>query len=62
MRKIPTPMKSIRLKCLDCCCGQTVEVRECPSDDCPLHPYRMGHNPETVEKMKAKRAATVAKK
>jgi hypothetical protein len=22
-----------------------MEVRLCPSENCPLYPYRMGHNP-----------------
>ncbi len=35
----------IREKCLDCCCGQTQEVRRCMSVTCPLWPYRMGTNP-----------------
>ena len=42
-----TPIKSIRAKCLDCCCGSAQEVRLCPSDDCPLYPYRFGHRPKT---------------
>jgi len=40
-----SPLKSIRAKCLDCMCGQMQEVRLCPSESCPLWPYRMGHNP-----------------
>lgn len=40
-----TPLKAIRLKCLDCCCGQAIEVKLCPSKNCPLYSYRMGHNP-----------------
>lgn len=40
-----TPLKAIRLKCLDCCCGQIVEVKNCPCSDCPLYIYRYGHNP-----------------
>ena len=40
-----TPMKAIRAKCLDCCCDQQAEVRRCPSKDCALWPYRMGHRP-----------------
>lgn len=40
-----TPLKAIRLKCLDCCCGQIVEVKNCPCPDCPLYNYRDGHNP-----------------
>lgn len=34
--------KAIRLKCLDCCCGNRAEVRNCPAETCPLFPYRMG--------------------
>lgn len=30
-----TPLRAIRLKCLDCTCGQITEVRECPIPDCP---------------------------
>ena len=40
-----TPVKAIRAKCLDFCSDQPSEVRLCPSEDCPLWPYRMGHNP-----------------
>ena len=35
-------MKAIRAKCLDCCCGQSKEVRLCAADGCSLHPYRSG--------------------
>ena len=34
--------KAIRLKCLDCCCGQSAEVRRCPATECVLWRYRMG--------------------
>lgn len=34
--------KAIRAKCLDCCCGDSKEVRLCTIKSCPLHPYRMG--------------------
>ena len=44
-----TPMKAIRAKCLDCCCGSRKEARLCPASDCPLHPYRMGHRPTPGE-------------
>jgi hypothetical protein len=40
-----TPLKAIRAKCLDCVAEQPQEVRFCPSESCPLWPYRMGHNP-----------------
>ena len=45
MAEILSPLKAIRAKCLDCMCGQMQEVRLCPCEDCPLYPYRMGHNP-----------------
>lgn len=40
-----SPLKSIRAKCLDCCCGQKEEVKLCPVHDCPLYPYRLGKHP-----------------
>ena len=40
-----TPIKAIRAKCLDCCCGSSNEVKLCPASDCPLYLYRFGHNP-----------------
>ncbi len=42
---IPTPLKAIRLKCLDCSCGSADEVRKCPIKWCPLYPFRSGKNP-----------------
>ena len=38
-----TPIKAIRKKCLDCCCGQAIEVRLCTCVTCALYGYRMGH-------------------
>ena len=34
--------KAIRLKCIDCCCGNTAEVRKCQAEKCPLWRFRMG--------------------
>ena len=39
------PLKAIREKCLDCCCGNAAEVRKCVAVDCALWPFRMGTNP-----------------
>jgi len=41
-----TPIQAIRVKCLDCCCQQPKEVRECPVTNCALWPYRMGKRPK----------------
>lgn len=35
--------KAIRAKCLDCCCGQTAEVKKCTITKCPLYRYRLGY-------------------
>ena len=45
MRKL-TPMRAIRAKCLDCCCGSATEVRLCEIRVCPLYPYKSGHKPK----------------
>jgi hypothetical protein len=39
------PLKAIREKCLDCCCGNAAEVRKCVAVDCPMWPFRMDTNP-----------------
>jgi hypothetical protein len=39
------PLKAIREKCLDCCCGNAAEVRKCVAVDCPLWSFRIGTNP-----------------
>ena len=39
------PLKAIRAKCIDCCCGNAAEVRKCVAIDCPLWPFRLGSNP-----------------
>lgn len=43
-----TPVKAIRAKCLDCCCGHPSEVRSCTAVNCPLYPYRMGKRPKAT--------------
>jgi hypothetical protein len=46
MSKIQTnPVKVIREKCIDCCCGSVYEVAKCTAEKCPLWPWRMGKNP-----------------
>ena len=44
-----TPIRAIRKKYLDCCAGQTAEVRACTLKTCALHPYRMGRRPKGEE-------------
>jgi len=44
-RKLRTPIKAIRAKCLDCCCGSYTEINLCTIKNCALYPYRMGKRP-----------------
>ena len=46
-----TPIKAIKAKSLDCCCGQREEVRECPAKTCPLWQFRLGKNPNRARNM-----------
>jgi hypothetical protein len=55
------PLKAIRARCLDCCCGQASEVRKCTAVNCPSWPFRMGVNPFRERRAlsaEQKRAAT----
>jgi hypothetical protein len=38
-------LKAIRRRCIDCSGGSLAEVRACRCDTCPLHPFRLGKNP-----------------
>jgi hypothetical protein len=40
-----SPLRAIRLSCLDCCAGSAQEVAMCMSLRCPSWPFRMGTNP-----------------
>lgn len=60
--EIVSPLKAIRAKCLDCCCGSVAEVRKCTAVGCPLYPFRFGSNPyrakrELSEEQKASLAS-----
>ena len=46
-----TPMKAIRLQCLECL-GIASEVQKCTRPQCSLFPFRFGHRP-TAEAMAA---------
>ena len=40
-----SPLKALRLRCIDCCAGSSLEVRLCTAVGCPAWPFRMGKNP-----------------
>jgi len=48
--KQESPLKAIRMMCIECMGGDTVQdckelIRDCPASDCPLHDFRLGRNP-----------------
>lgn len=52
-----TPLKAIRLRCLDCSGYSIKEVKECACNkdagaiqECPLYPYRLGRRPKEKPK------------
>ena len=47
--KANTPMRAIRAKCLDCVCGQLLEINKCHITGCPLWKYRTGHRPKKTD-------------
>ena len=48
MKKLyETPIKTIRLKCMDCSNYQLKEIRLCTVIKCPLYAYRFGRRPDT---------------
>lgn len=57
-----SPIKAIRLKCLDCCCGQRVEVNLCPCEDCALWPFRFGKNPYSTKTFSDEQKAAMAER
>lgn len=54
-----SPMKAIRLKCLDCCCGQFNEVSGCTATGCPSYRFRSGKNPNCSGTRKKKTDETI---
>ena len=56
-----SPLKALRLRCLDCCAEQPSEVRRCTAVGCPSWPFRMGNapwrNPMSEDQREARRQA-----
>lgn len=49
-KQITNPVKAIRAKCLDCCCGNRAEIENCTITKCALYPFRFGKNPYRTKK------------
>jgi hypothetical protein len=59
-----SPLRALRLKCLDCCNDSAQEVRLCAAVDCPSWPFRMGRNPwrpPLSAEVRTQRAATMTR-
>lgn len=62
-KKIKSPLSGIRAFCVECMGGYVGLVNQCPSENCALHPFRMGKNtlharhgqanPEAAKRMKS---------
>jgi len=52
-----SPLKALRLRCLDCCAGQPSEVRLCTAVACTSWPFRMRNNPWRKEPSEAQMEA-----
>ena len=40
-----SPLRAIRLNCLECVCYSAYEVKHCTANFCPLFPFRLGKVP-----------------
>lgn len=46
-----TPLSAIKTFCVDCLGGQPRLVKDCTAKNCPLYPYRTGHNTNSKRTM-----------
>lgn len=46
-----TPLSAIHNFCISCMGDQPRLVKDCPSKNCPLWPYRTGHNTNSKRAM-----------
>ena len=53
-----SPLKALRLRCIDCSGGSANEVRLCTAIQCPAWPFRMGENPWRAPASEAQLAHT----
>ena len=57
--KPTTPMKAIRLRCLDCCAQSPYEVAHCVCENCALFKFRFGKRPSTRKKKIISKTPTI---
>jgi len=61
-KNIVSPLKAIRLFCVDCCGGSSHEVKLCSSERCSLHNFRFGKNPFLVRELSEEQRAELAER
>lgn len=49
--KPTTPLKAIKLFCVECFGGQARAVKQCTAPKCPLYEFRQGKNPYLKRKL-----------
>lgn len=59
-KKHSSPIKAIRLHCLNCCCDQPREVRLCGAVGCSSHPLRMGKSVPGLRPLQVIKAHCIA--
>ena len=52
-----SPLRALRLRCIDCSGNSAPEVRLCTAVTCPAWPFRMGSNPWRAPASEARREA-----
>ena len=57
-----TPLSAIKAFCVDCLGGQPKLVKGCTSKNCPLWPYRTGHNTNSKRTMTEEQRQMVAER
>lgn len=62
MQEIKSPVKAIRAFCLDCCGGNSNEVKNCTSSICQLKPFRFGKNPYIKRQLTPEQKAAAAER
>jgi len=53
------PRAAIRVKCLDCCLGSSLEVKLCTCHICALHPLRIGKPIEGISSERCSSLKTI---
>ena len=59
---VTSPLKAIRIKCIDCMGYQPSEVANCPLKTCALYVFRFGKNPYNKRELTEEQRAAMSKR